>query len=205
MRSRFLVLALAGLTAAAGVSPTQADAQASRISVELRGSLNKPMGDFGDEAGLDANGEASLGGDIFFNLNRNISLYGGYAREMYGCESCSDDEGLHSSGFEGGVKLLANREEGILPWLRAGIVAHDLTADLGPAEVTSDTGIGFQAAAGVDIPLGEVLSFVPALRYQTFDAEFDVADEDLIVAETTVQQVALDFGLHVHLGALMSR
>lgn len=204
MRFPTLVLAAAGLVAAASVSPPEAHAQ-SRFSLELRGSLNNPVGDFGDEGGLEATGEASLAADLMFNLNDNLTLYGGYGREMYGCESCGDDEGLHSQGFEGGVKLLANRDEGILPWLRAGFVAHDLTADFGPAEVTSDTGLGFQAAAGVDIPLGEVLSFAPAVRYQTFDAEFDVVGDDFVVTETTVQQVALDFGLHLHLGALANR
>ena len=164
LRSHLLALALAGLTAAAGIVPSAAAAQDSRFSVELRGSLNRPLGDFGDADGLEADGEASLAGDLFIHLNDNLSVYGGYAREMFGCESCTDDEGFHASGFEGGVKLMANRQGRILPWLRGGLIAQELTADFSEGEVSSDTGIGFQIAAGVDVPLGEVLSFSPALR-----------------------------------------
>ena len=205
LRSHLLALALAGLTAAAGIVPSAAAAQDSRFSVELRGSLNRPLGDFGDADGLEADGEASLAGDLFIHLNDNLSVYGGYAREMFGCESCTDDEGFHASGFEGGVKLMANRQGRILPWLRGGLIAQELTADFSEGEVSSDTGIGFQIAAGVDIPLGEVLSFSPALRYQTFDADFDVVDSEFVDAEATVQHLALDFGLHIHPGALMAR
>ena len=203
MRNTLFTLALAALTGAALAHPSTAEAQQG-FSLELRGSLNNPVGDFGDEGGLNATSEAGLGADLIYSTSPSFSLYGGWAREMFGCEGCADDDGIHSQGFEGGVKLLMARESGALPWIRGGLIAHELTVEDGAVEATSDMGLGFQASVGVDLPLGEVLSFTPALRYQTYEAEFDLIGDE-IVAESTVQHLALDLGLHIHLNALGSR
>lgn len=196
------ILTLAAVTGLALAAPAPAHGQ---LSVELRGSLNNPVGDFGGEGGLNANSEAGLGADLIYSASQSLSVYGGWSREMFGCEACSGDDGLTSSGFEGGVKLLMNREEGVLPWIRGGLIAHKLKVEQDGAEFSSDTGLGFQAAAGVDIPLGEVLSFSPAVRYQAYQAEFDILGDEFVTAQEDVQQLSLDLALHVHLDALTAR
>lgn len=200
MRNSILTLAAVAGLAMAGPAPAQ-----GQLSLELRGSLNNPVGDFGDAGGLEANSQAGLGADLIYNATPNLSVYGGWSREMFGCETCTGDDGINSSGFEGGVKLLMNREEGILPWIRGGLIAHKLEVQQEGVEVTSDTGLGFQASAGVDIPLGHVLSFSPAVRYQAYQAEFDVLGDEFVTAQEDVQQLSLDLALHVHLDALTAR
>ena len=159
---------------------------AQGVSLEARGGLTFPTGDFGDIA----DGNAAFGGDVFFNVSPSVSIYGGYQYETF--DDGGDD--LSSNGFEAGLKLMAARESGVLPWVKVGGVLNKLEA--GAAE--SDRALGLQAAIGMDIPLGEVLSFSPALRYQAWTAEFDGG---FIVTEQSVRTFALDFGLHVHPGS----
>ncbi|MEQ9399885.1 MAG: outer membrane beta-barrel protein [Longimicrobiales bacterium] len=184
---------LAALVAAFAIAAPAAQAQ---ISLEARGSIQNPTGDFGD----DATSEAGFAGAVFFNVSPRLSLYGGYGVETFGCEGCNDDDGYQSKGFEGGAKfILTPTPTGVLPWVRAGATFHDLEVESGAFRATSDRKVGFQASAGVDIPLGQVLSFSPALRYQAYTAEFDVISDN-IVAERDVAFLALDFGVHIHPG-----
>jgi hypothetical protein len=194
---RATILTLTALTGLALAAPPAVQAQ--NVSVELRGSITKPTGSFGDAGGINANGDAGLGGDIILSANPSLSFYGGWSREMFDCEGCGSDESINSSGFEGGVKLLMHRNQGVLPWVRGGIIAHELTVDQGGTETTSNMGYGFQVSGGLDIPLGEVLSFSPAIRYQQYQAEFDVIGDNFIVAQQDVKQLSADFGLHIHL------
>lgn len=174
-------------------------AAAQELSFELRGGLNRPLSDFRNE-GVEARGDAGFAGDVIFNLTPRFSVYGGYAWDRFGCEGCGDDNWLVSRGFEAGGKFIfvdPDLGPGILPWARAGLVANKAEFEVGDVEATSDMGLGLQASLGVDIPLGDVLSFSPALRYQRFTADFDVIP-DVLQTEQTLSFISLDFGLHIH-------
>ncbi len=182
--------------AAAALSLAALPANAQQLSFEGRGALTFPTGDFGDAA----DGGAAFGGDVLVNLNPSVSLYGGYQYEMFDCDGCDrDDDGFTSNGFEVGAKLLMNRQSGVLPWARVGAVFNQLKYEEGSFEAESDRSVGLQAAVGLDIPLGETLSFSPALRYQAWTADFDVLGET-IQTERSVRSLSLDFGIHVHPG-----
>lgn len=167
---------------------------AQRVSFEARGALTFPTGDFGDTA----DGDAGFGADVFVNFSPRLSVYGGYQYEMYECAGC-DDGGYTANGFEAGAKLLFSREGGILPWLKVGAIFNKLELEDGVVIAESDRGIGLQAAVGADIPLGATLSFSPALRYQTWGADFDGFGE-LTEVEIDVTSFSLDLGLHIHPG-----
>jgi len=169
-------------------------ANAQDISFEGRGGLAFPTGDFGDAA----DGGAGFAGDVFLNLNPNVSIYGGYQYEMFDCAGC-DGDGFTSSGFEVGAKLLFARESGVLPWAKVGAIFNTLRFEEGAFEAESDRSLGLQAAIGLDIPLGETISFSPALRYQALGADFDAAG-GVVTVEEDVRSFSLDFGIHVHPG-----
>lgn len=179
--NRFGMMTLALASAAAVVvAPAAASAQ---VSLEVRGGLQKPTGDFGDGVG----GDAGFGGDVFFSVSPRLSIYGGYGIEKF-------DSDVESSGFEAGAKFIfASPGSGVLPWVRGGAILHKLENG-GLIQVESDRSLGIQAAAGVDIPLGNVLSFSPAVRYQTYTPDFDGLDDG------SVSFVSLDFGVHIHPG-----
>ena len=187
------------VVAATGVAhPSLTAAQA--VSIELRGGLDRSVSDFRDAGGIEARGDAGFGGDVIFNVAPMLSIYGGYGWDRFGCAGCGEGDWITSRGFEGGAKILfaaAPLSGTLSPWIRAGVVANQAKVEYSGFHTTSDTGIGFQASVGVDLPLGEVLSFSPALRYQRFPADFATIG-DALVAEETVSYLSLDFGLHIH-------
>jgi len=183
--SRFMLPALCALAA------STAPASAQEISLEARGSLLGPSGDFGDVA----DGSAGFGADVFLTLSPSISVYGGYASDMFDSDVGSSD--ITSSGFETGVKYIFSRTRGVLPWARIGGIFNTLDVEDGGIDAESDRGFGFQGAVGVDIPLGDKISFTPALRYQAFDADFD-AIGGAFQTEQEVRYFAIDFGIHFH-------
>ncbi len=185
-----IAAALVALSTAAVAQPV-----AAQVSVELRGSLQRPTGDFAN----DANGDFGLGGDVMFGVSPMISVYGGYGLASFSCDGCSDDEGYKSKGFEAGAKFLFASTRSILPWARAGATLHKLEIQTQGVTATSDRKVGLQASVGLDIPLGETLSFSPAIRYQTWQAEFSILN-DAIIAQRDVSFLSLDFGLHIHPG-----
>lgn len=193
------------LTAAlvAGSALLPAGAAGQGISLELRGSLQKPMGSFDDVA----DGNAGYGAAAFFNVSPNLSLYGGWAKESFGCQGGCENAGYESEGFEGGVKFIVTRVGGVQPWLKGGPVYHRFEVESGnddgpeddDLDIVSDRALGFQIGVGADIPLGMVLSFSPALRYQKYSAEFPII-EGVATAERDVGFLALDLGAHIHFG-----
>jgi len=197
MRTTTTLLALAALTLAGSAAPHALQAQ--DVSLELRGSLTKALGDFGDVATSDA----GLGADLIVQASPNLSIYGGYGRDMFGREGGDDDDNYNSQGFEAGAKLMAAREGGIIPWLRGGLTLHKLTIEDGGADIESDRNLGFQIGAGVDIPLGDVLTFSPGVRYQNYDAEFD-AVVDALDTNAGVSYLTADFGVRIDLAGLRS-
>jgi len=174
-----------------------------RPALEIRGGLNLPVGDFGDEGGVDAESEAGFGADIMVPIHQRLTLYAGAGREMFGCASCDDNDGFTSTGFEGGAKILLSRGEGaVLPWLKVGAIYHKAKFEFEGVEGESDWGLGIQLGGGVDIPLGEVLSFSPALRYQAYTASFEPFGLELesFEIDNDVSFLSLDMGLHIHFG-----
>lgn len=179
----------------------EADAQ-PRPALEVRGGLNLPTGDFGDSDGLDAESLVGLGADVIVPLSSRVSFYGGIGTEMFDCAGCEGDDGISTLGLEGGAKLfLVSKDRRVLPWIKAGATYERLSITYGDVESDSEWGLGFQAAVGADIPLGEVLSFSPALRYQMSTAEWKPLGLDFIDAETDVRYLSLDLGLHIHFGS----
>lgn len=166
-------------------------ADAQQLSFEGRGGLVFPTGDFGDVA----DGGAGFAADVFYNLNPGVSLFGGFQYEMFDCAGC-DGDGFTSNGFEVGAKFIFSRQSGVLPWAKAGAIFNKLNYDEGAVDADSDRSLGLQAAVGVDIPLGETLSFAPALRYQAWTADLGT----LLGGDQDVRTFSLDFGIHVHPG-----
>jgi opacity protein-like surface antigen len=119
---------------------------------------------------------------------------------MFGCALCEGSDELMTQGFEGGAKILFTREGSILPWLKVGAIYHKAKFNVDGVEGESDWGFGFQAGGGVDIPLGNVLSFSPALRYQKYTATFEPFGLEFLELDNDVSFLSLDMGLHIHFG-----
>lgn len=183
--------------AATLLAPTLAAAQ-SGLALELRGGLNLPVGDFSDASLVEAESEAGFAADLFVPIRDRLSVYAGFGRELFKCGACEGDDGLNTTGLETGVKfILPLARLPFLPWIRGGVTFHKAEFTVGGMEAESDWQLGYQASLGTDIPLGEVLSFSPALRYQTYTADFDPLGLEFLEAEQDISFFSLDFGIHI--------
>jgi hypothetical protein len=166
--------------------------QEPMLSVDLRGAYSLPIGDFGDNVESDF----GFGLGAVVTLTPSLGVYGGWAKDSFGCDSalCDDDSQVHASGFELGGKLILSGQRRFLPWAKAGLIGHKLELDAGPFEFESDRKYGFQAAVGLDYPLGEVLSVSPALRFNSLSV-----DDDGFFEDPGVRYFSFDLGAHIHI------
>ncbi|MGK7312094.1 MAG: outer membrane beta-barrel protein [Candidatus Longimicrobiales bacterium M2_2A_002] len=151
-----------------------AAAQDSPFSLEARSGVTFPTGDLSD-AGFESG--VIFGVDLFFAVDRALSLYAGWGQHGF-----SDDVSV--SGPRVGAKVLFHTPGLATPWIRAGATFNELDGDLG---VSSDRETGLEAGAGIDYELSDRVSVTPAARYHTFSPE-----------GVTVSYLTLDLGLHLH-------
>lgn len=155
-----LALFLAGLFAL-GAQDARAQMQ---VSVEPRAGVTFPLGDLSD-AGADAG--LALGAELMLTFQRNLTAYVGLQRHSFNCDSdCTLGSNPRSSGLGAGLKYILPSPPDALIWGRAGILAHQLSADEG----SGDRNLGFEVSAGVDMPVAQRLYLTPHLGLLTHDA-----------------------------------
>jgi len=190
-----------------GVLAGRADAQLGgtlgglSLAVEVVPTLGLGLGDFGaGDPGPAAGTGFGFEAGASLGLGRSFGIYGDYQYMTFDCGEC-EEFGLDSRtldvGFEGGVQLgVPLSLMGTRPWVRAGVVGHQLQFSDPEASATSDLSIGFGVGAGVDLPLAGGLALSPSIRYRTYSAEF--ASENPIELGTTVSYLAASVGLSYH-------
>lgn len=156
-----LVLALAAMAAK--------PAAAQRYTVELRGGA--AIGNYTDTgAGLDVVPGPSFAATAELRFTELVSAYVGINRSAFGCEEglcIGRDVTLVSQGATAGVRLTRG-----LFWGRVGAAVQVLRQESDARTVTSDPGIGWDLAAGVEVPVGRGFLVRPGLtwlRHQTPD------------------------------------
>lgn len=190
MRTPTWTLLMAAIAAA---SATSVSAQDARFSLEIRGGYDFPMGDLND-SGVES--EVGFGGQAVYTFTPQVSVYGGWGRDQFGCDVCgSDDDDIHSSGLEGGVKLHPTRATNAHPWVRIGAIYHTFAGRIAGVEFESDRQVGLQLGLGVDLPLGQVMSVSPAVRFHSWTAKFDGPNGlDPTDSERGVRYLSVDLG-----------
>lgn len=169
------------------------------LSVEVRGGVGVPVGDFAGEEGIEAGTGFGFGVGAMVGVTPMFSAYGAYQWTRFGCGECEGIENLDDevtdSGFElGGQADLPFRPAGLAPWVRAGVLLHELEFSGDEGDVSSDRSLGFALGGGITYPLGPTLSVTPGIHYRNYSAEFDLGNLDLN-GETDVSHLTLDVGL----------
>ncbi|HET8654165.1 MAG TPA: outer membrane beta-barrel protein [Longimicrobiaceae bacterium] len=168
MKKRFIgaVLGL-GLAVAAGGAQAQT---LLPVTVEARGGLAFPTGDFADGAktGWNAGVDASIG------LAPLFSVYGGYEYARFNAKESSDSH-LTDSGFRAGLKVglpIVGTVTGISPYVLGGVIYDKAKATISSGGISgsgeSDWKAGYELGAGTGIGLGPLLSFTPEVRYRSY-------------------------------------
>lgn len=201
------MIGLGALAMALLVAPAAPAQQILPVSLEVRGGLGFPMGDF-PTRGLVAQ-EAVESGDGFalrgtYNLIPLLGVYAGFERYSFGVdeeEAAGPDLNFVDSGFSAGAQLSLPLAmlAGVSPWIRGGAIFHILDYELEEiagveANTSSDRTLGFEAGAGVDIPLGQVLSFTPGVTYRSYEPQFDGLTDG-----ERLSYLAVEMGLRVRL------
>lgn len=163
------------------------------LAAEVRGSYGIPVGDFADGG---AEGDIGFGADVFLHLTPVVAAYGGWGRDRFSCETCDDDDGVRSEGFDGGIQVTVARGTPVEFLLRGGVVYHKVETEVGLVSVESDYGFGVQATAAVALALGPRASLVPGIRFQTLDPSIEVAGEE-VSTEGRMSALSLQLGLRV--------
>jgi opacity protein-like surface antigen len=180
MKAVRVLFAAIGLAA---LSATAAQAQVTPLTVEARVGAAIPTGDFGDL--VDTGYGLSLHGA--YRVIPMIDLYGAYNWTRFGFTDTDEEFGdtdvdLTDSGFELGVRLNVP-VPGIRPWVQAGVLLHQLSMSASEGGITgsltSDREVGFQAAAGVAIPVAPGLRLTPAVSYRQYTVDFWDASSDV--------------------------
>jgi hypothetical protein len=174
-----------------------------RFAGEVRGGLVFPTG------GWDADDELGRG----FNVGANAQMWLGFAGVYAGWEraelgmAAEDFFGAEVSayttdtGFRGGAiaALPLGGPTAPAPFALAGLIYNRTTSrqTVGTAQIEAqgDYELGFEVGAGLGIPLGDVISFTPAIRYRTHPTAYTGfmprTDE-----RTRASYLVIDFGIN---------
>ncbi|HLL82065.1 MAG TPA: outer membrane beta-barrel protein, partial [Longimicrobium sp.] len=143
MKKATFVLAALSVLGATGTGSAQS---AIPLSVEIRGDVAIPTGDFADsfENGIGFTGIAAL------QLVPGFGVYGGYSRTSFSIDGADDD--VLDQGYSAGLTAsLGGGARRATPYIGAGLLFHELEVD---DNELGDAKMGFEVGAGIAIPLG---------------------------------------------------
>lgn len=161
-----------------------------RVGLELRGGV--AVGNYTDsDAGLDLAPRPSFGATVEVAATEMLAGYLAFDRSSFGCTEgiCTKrDVTFTSQGFTAGVRWSPG-----LPWVRAGALYHTLGVRGVGAGESPDAGVGFEVAAGADLPLWQTVRIRPGVTYRRHRANSDGVDAHVAL-------LAVEVGLAVGLG-----
>ena len=158
--------------------PCRGDAQISPLQLEARGGAWIPTADLAGATGFEGSASPDASFGVHFVLGGGlISYVVGFSEHRLGCHpvECGGEVDFVSTSWDLGVRL-SLRQGGIVPWLSLGSSAalYDARVRAGNAvtQETSARGWGYEAGAGVLVPVGGRFALNPGVRYGKNDADF---------------------------------
>lgn len=180
--SRGLAAAFA-LACAVAVAPS-AHAQ---LALEARGGIVTPQDAFTDD--VVADGGYSTEVSLTVGFMPFLGVYGAWQQAKFDREDDSESI-VRDQGWAVGVRVsVPVPVVPIDPWIRAGLVTHEIEA--GGLEGGGDRGLGLEVAGGLRVPLGSRVALTPGVGWTRY--AFD--DETVADGEVNVQYLRVDVGL----------
>jgi opacity protein-like surface antigen len=192
---------LSAVAAVAFVAPAHAQLpNFTPFSLEVRGGIVFPTGDFGESGEADV---ADVEDGITYGVNATyhfiplVGIYAGYTRSQFDVEGI-EELNVIDQGVSAGVRLaIPTPLIPIDPYVKAGLVYNTLSFEFdGDDEgfVDSDNSLGFEVGAGIGLGLGPKLSITPQVTYTSYEPEYDGESDDF-----KVEHLRLDLGLRLRL------
>lgn len=186
------------------VLATTASAQSTLpITIEVRGGAAVPTGDFDDGAGIGW----GLGATARYAVTPNVDLYAGFDHFEFGTDEELDDEeiefGIADNGLRAGARFSFQTLGSVQPWLEGGLLFNRSTVSFGDGtttiDVDSEWALGFEAGAGIAVPLSPRISLTPGVRYRMHEAKFEIEDVEEGPQSIDVTYFAIDLGVNIRL------
>lgn len=183
------LLVAAVLTAAA--LPLQAQ---ERWIFELTGGAAVPTGDLGETA---LNAGLTFGASLGAQVMPHLAVYGGWDWVHFSTDEVAGGElDVEETGYALGLRFQhpLRGEEGF-PQVRvqaAGTYKHiEVEDEEGDLVTDSGHGLGWEAGAGLVLPLGERWMLTPMLRYRSLSRDLDLGVGE---AEVELRYVTFEVG-----------
>lgn len=187
MRLIRLCRACALAAACAAADPLAAQRAGIPLAVEARGGIALPTDRFRRGAEGGPAGEISAA----WHALPRIGVYAAYQWNRFPYDGTGVPEHLTDRGFSAGVRIpVPMHLVPIDPWIRAGIVAHQLRGE----PLGEDSQPGFEVGAGLAFPLARGLTLTPGVLWTRYQHGGGAADGQLL----RVHHLRADVGLRLH-------
>lgn len=181
---RLFRLALLAIACAAAAPLAAQLTGAIPLSVEARGGVALPRDEFRVAADGGVAGEVSA----TWHALPLIGFYGAYQWNRFEWDGPGGE--LNDTGFSAGVRVnVPTPLIPIDPWIRAGIVAHQLEG----GELNDEAKRGWEAGAGLAFPLARGLTLTPGVLWTRFQHGSGAADGELLY----VRHLRADVGVRL--------
>lgn len=171
MKKLLLTIALLSLFVVFNSSYAQ-----DRWSLELRPGVNYATEDISDaELGLGFGAELT----IAYRLMPHLAAYAGWSYNNFAVDQsfAGPDANFEETGYTFGFQFIHPIGQSVIKYLvRAGGTYNHIEIENSDGDIIIDSGhgLGWQAEAGLVIPLGEKFSLLPSIRYRSLNRNIDI-------------------------------
>ena len=167
------------------------------FSFEARAGVALPTGDLNQDSddGVNAKPGVGVSGSITYHALPLIGIYAGGSYNKFGIEDSDVD--LTDAGLDVGARIgIPTPLIPIDPWIKAGVVVHQLSANVDDGGDNSDWGTGFEVGGGLGFAFGPV-SITPGISYVHYGTTFD--DGEGSEVDLKASYVKADIGVRVRI------
>lgn len=187
---RSIVLNTRGLVAAFALALSAAVAPAAhaQLAIEARGGIATPQDAFTND--VDADGGYTTEVSLTVGALPFVGLYGAWQQAKFDREGGSESSVVTSQGWAVGARVgVPTPFIPIDPWIRAGVVLHELEA--GGLDDGGDRGVGVEVGGGLRVRVGSRVALTPGVTWTRYG--FD--DETVTDGRVNVQYLRVDVGI----------
>jgi hypothetical protein len=188
MRSihRFLPAALA-LACVATFAPTSH----AQLAIEARGGIAQLRDAMTSD--VPADGGYSTEVSVTVSALPFVGVYGAWQRAQFDREGGGEGSVITDEGWAGGVRVAVPTPFiPIDPWIRAGIVSHELEA--GGLTDGGDRAFGVEVGGGLRFRVGRGIALTPGVSWVRYSFDDETVTDDKVNVEYLRLDVGLRFG-----------
>lgn len=151
-----------------------------RVSVQFRPSVSFAIQSLGD---ADLKTGLSFEGMVAYRFMPHLSGYAGWGWNKFSSPKsfAGDNIDFEETGYVLGLQFIHpfGEHSATQFFLKGGAILNHIEAENNEGKIIADTGhgTGFQAEAGVSLPLGDRLNLLPGIKYQSLSRNFHLGEE----------------------------